>query len=129
MIKLLFLSTSQNLSSRHTVVCQQPRKQCGAKVFFTGIANSPFSTPCISITTALICFKFTYYMPSIYTTLHTKCERNQLSSSLDVFLKIAPHFSSSHHFTKVTLSQPMIPFSWIDFFYIWHTCKALCGLL
>ena len=49
-------------------------------VLFTGTAKSPFSTPHISITTGPISIKFTYFMPSIYTTLHTKFEENRLSS-------------------------------------------------
>ena len=49
-------------------------------VLFTGTAKSPFSTPHISITTGPISIKFTYFMPSIYTTLHTKFEENWLSS-------------------------------------------------
>ena len=49
-------------------------------VLFTGTAKSPFSTPHISITTGPISIKFTYVMPSIYTTLHTKFEENRLSS-------------------------------------------------
>ena len=96
-----------------------------------GTANSPFSTPCISITTGPISIKFTYFMPSIYATLHTKLVRNQPNSLWDVFLKSAPFsspFSSSHRLTKVTLSQSKTPFPWINFFYIWHTYKAFCGL-
>ena len=49
-------------------------------VLFTGTAKSPFSTPHISITTGLISIKFIYFMPSIYTTLHTNFQENQLSS-------------------------------------------------
>ena len=49
-------------------------------VLFTGTAKSPFSTPHISITTRPISIKFTYFMPSIYTTLHTKFEENGRSS-------------------------------------------------
>ena len=49
-------------------------------VLFTGTAKSPFSTPHISITTGPISIKLTYFMPSIYTTLHTKFEEHQLSS-------------------------------------------------
>ena len=40
-------------------------------MLFTGTANSPFSTPHISITTVLISIKLTYFMPSIHTILHT----------------------------------------------------------
>ena len=103
-------------------------------VLFTGTANSLFSTLHISITTGLISIKFTYFMPSIYATLHTKFKRNWPSSTQDIFLKIAPFsspfssYSSLHRFTKVTLSQPKTPFLGIDFFQIWHTYKALCGL-
>ena len=38
-------------------------------VLFTGTTKSPFSIPHISITTRLIYIKFTYFIPSIYTTL------------------------------------------------------------
>ena len=48
-------------------------------VLFTGTAKSPFSTPHYSITTKPISIKFTYFMPSIYTTLHTKFEENRRS--------------------------------------------------
>ena len=44
------------------------------KVLFKGTAKSPFSTPHTSITTGLVFSKFTYFMPSIYMTLHTKFE-------------------------------------------------------
>ena len=53
-------------------------------VLFTGTAKSPFSTHHISITTGLTSIKFTYFMPSIYTTLHTKFEKNWLSSLQDI---------------------------------------------
>ena len=49
-------------------------------VLLIGTAKSPFSTPHISRTTTPISINFTYFMPSIYTTLHTKFEENQLSS-------------------------------------------------
>ena len=49
-------------------------------VLFTGTAKSPFSTPHISITTTPISIKFTYYMPFIYITWHTKFEENQPSN-------------------------------------------------
>ena len=40
------------------------------------------ASPCISITTGLICTKFTNYMPSIYSTLaHTILKENWLGSS------------------------------------------------
>ena len=46
-----------------------------ASVLFTGTTNLLFSTPRISITTMPIYIKFTYIMPSVYATLHTKFER------------------------------------------------------
>ena len=49
-------------------------------VLFTGTAKSLFSTPHISITTGSICIKFTYFMPCIYTTLHTNFKENWLCS-------------------------------------------------
>lgn len=45
--------------------------------------KSPCSTPCISITTVLISIKLMYFMPSLYTTLHTKFKGNQLSNLQD----------------------------------------------
>ena len=100
-------------------------------VLFTGTASSPFSTPHISITTGpisvisrILCPPYARpYIPSL--------------KEIDVVVyeicvhEIAPfssHFSSSHQFTKVILSQPKTPFSWINFFQIWHNHKALCGL-
>ena len=44
-------------------------------VLFTGTAKLLFSTPHISITTGPISIKFTYFMPSIYTTLHTTFDK------------------------------------------------------
>ena len=61
-------------------------------VLFTATANSPFSTPHISITTGPISIKFTYFMPSIYATQHTKFERNRPSSSQDMCSWKLPHF-------------------------------------
>ena len=61
-------------------------------VLFTGTANSPFSAPHISITTKPISIKFTYFMSSIYATLHTKFERNRPSSSRDMCSWKLPYF-------------------------------------
>ena len=44
-------------------------------VLLTGTAKSLFLTPHISKTTILISIKFTYFIPSIYTTLYTKYEK------------------------------------------------------
>ena len=48
-------------------------------VLFTKTAKSPFSIPHILITTGLISIKVTYFMSSIFTTLHTKFEENQIA--------------------------------------------------
>ena len=98
-------------------------------VLFTGTAKSPFSTPHISITTGLIYINFIYFMPSTYTTLHTKFEDNWLSSLQDIrFLKLPDsHFSSLHRFNTILLSQKTT-FSFIDFLQIWYTNKAYRGL-
>ena len=53
-------------------------------LLFTGTAKSPFPTPHISITTEQISTKFTYFMLSINTILHTKFEENPLRSSQDM---------------------------------------------
>ena len=83
-------------------------------VLFTGNNNSPFSTPCISITTMPISIKFTYFRFSIYATQHTKFERNQPSSLRDMcswklpnfftfFFFFAPFYKSNFQPTKSTL--------------------------
>ena len=75
-------------------------------VLYTGTANSPFSTPLISITTGPISIKFTYFMPSIYMTLHIKFEGNRCSSSWDMCswkFPNAPFYKSDFEPTKHTL--------------------------
>ena len=69
--------------SRHTVVCQWPRKPCDSQVCYL---QEPLTRRFqllirISVTTGLIFIKFTYFMPSIYTTLCTKFKRNRSSCS------------------------------------------------
>ena len=66
--------------SRHMVVSAAKKAVWHTSVLFTGTTNSLLSTPCISVTTKPISIKFTYFMPSMYTTLHTKFERNWCSS-------------------------------------------------
>ena len=67
--------------SRHTVVCQRPRKSCGTQVsYLQEPLSHHFQHVISSITTGPISIKCTYFMPSIYTTLHTKFEENRLSS-------------------------------------------------
>ena len=65
----------------HSCVSAAKKTVWCTSVLFTETANLPFSTPHVSIATGLISIKFTYFMPSIYVTLH---ERNQLSSSPDM---------------------------------------------
>ena len=50
-------------------------------VLFTGTVKLLNSAFCISKTTKPISTKFTYFLPYIYTTLHTKIEGNSFSSS------------------------------------------------
>ena len=74
-------------------------------MLFTGTTNSLFSTTCISITTQSISIIFTYFMLSIYATLHTEFEENQLSSSWDMCSWKLPHFL--HIFLLCTVSQKL----------------------
>ena len=67
MQKPLYIKTHGRVSAAKEVMWH-------TSVLFTGTAKSPFSTPHISITTGPISMKFIYFMPSIYTTLHTKFE-------------------------------------------------------
>ena len=79
--------------SRHKVLCQRPRKPCGTQVcYLQEPLTRCFLTLCISVTTRPISIKFTYFMPSIYTTLHTKLERNRPSGLRDMLFWKLPHF-------------------------------------
>ena len=56
-------------------------------VLFTETASLPFSTPHISLYNHWADFYQIYiliFMPSVYTTLHTKLEGNQPNSLLDI---------------------------------------------
>ena len=65
----------------NTRSCVNGQESCVMhNVLFTVTAYSLFSTPRISITTGLISIEFTYFMPSIYLTLHTKFEGNLCST-------------------------------------------------
>ena len=84
-------------------------------VLLTGTANLLFSVPRISITTGQISIKFTYFMSYIYTTLHTKFERNWFSSTREICVPencpifftflffFAPFYKSNFEPTKTTL--------------------------
>ena len=114
-----FLMTLLN-ESRHTVVYQQPRKACGTQsVLFTGTTKSPFSIHHISITTGLISIKFKYFIPSLYTTLHTNFQKNLLSSLQDKITWFSSSFLPSLHWCKNKLFMDC---------QIWYTSKAHCGL-
>ena len=122
-IMVFKLSTyKQNIKTHGHVWAAKKAMWC-TSVLFTGTANSPFATPHISITIGPISIKLKYFIPSVYATLHTKCEGNQPNSLRDMCsLKIDPfssQFSSSLHcLTKITLRQPKTPFLWINFFQI-----------
>ena len=73
---LLYEAYIQNGIKTHGRVSAANKDMRHTSVLFTGTAKSPFSTPHISINTGPISIKFTYYMPSIYTTWHTKFEEN-----------------------------------------------------
>ena len=88
---------------------------------------SHFLQHLISLTTVLISNKFKYFMPSIYTTLHTKFQENQISSLRDTGFWFSSHFLL-HTDLKITLSQEKIMFPWIDFLHIWYTNNAHSGL-
>ena len=76
---------SKGVMDQDTQLCVSGQESRGyTSVIFTGTANSPFSTPHISITTGPISIKFTYSLPTINTTLHTIFKSNQLSSLGDI---------------------------------------------
>ena len=65
------LPLGKNKIKTHGRVSAAKKAMWLTSVLFTGTANLPFSAPHISITTGPICIKFTYFMPSIYATLHS----------------------------------------------------------
>ena len=82
MVTVHFYTQTETGKSRHTRcrVSATKKDMWHTSVLFTGTTKSPFSTPHISITTGFITIQFTYFMLSIYTTLHAKFEGNQLSN-------------------------------------------------
>ena len=77
-------TTIQCMKLRHTVVCQQPRKTCSTQECYLQEPLSHSIQHLISLIIGPILIKFTYFMPSIYMTLHTKFEKNRLSSLQDI---------------------------------------------
>ena len=74
--------------SRHTVVCQRPRKQKktrGTQVSFTGTVKLPNSAFYISKTTILISTKFTYFFLT-YTQLHISKLKEIALVVLEIFV-------------------------------------------
>ena len=80
--------------SRHTVVCQRPRKPCESQVLFTGTTNLPFSALRISITTGrfllnshILCPPYTRpYIPNLKEISPVVCE--MCSRKLPYFLNL-----------------------------------------
>ena len=101
---------------------------CVSSVLFIGTTKSLLSIPRISIITWPISIKFTHFMPSVYTTVHTKFDEIDLVVSKVCILKISRlslyFYSSLHGFKNLTLSQGKTTFLWIDFLQIWYTNKA-----
>ena len=98
-MKFNFFLYSDKLIKTHTCVSAAKKAVWHTSVLITGTANLPFSTSRISITTWLISMKFTYFMHTIYATLHTKFEGNWPSSLGDTYVKIAPFFTFFFFFT------------------------------
>ena len=100
-------------------------------VLFIGTANSPFSSPCISITTGLI-IRFlsnSHILCPPYMRLYIP----NLKEISPVVRKIhasenCPIFFTFFFFALFYKNNFEAPFSWIDLFQTWHTYKALCGL-
>ena len=123
------------ITSRHTVVCQQPRKKedvQNTSVLFTGTVNLANSAFCISKTTKPISMKFIYFLPYIYTTSHIKIEGNCFSTSWDIcswklsnFLHIFLLLGTK---LQIHLSCVKIIFPCFGFFQIWSTNNVHLGL-
>ena len=127
-------------TSRHTVMCQWPRKPCDSQVCYLQEPLTRRFQPLISYN-----HWADFNQIHIFYVLHIRNLTYQIWKKLAqsfaryMFLTIAlfsspfssysySSSSSSHRFTKVHLSQPKTPFPFIDFFQIWHTYEALLGL-
>ena len=102
--------------SRHMVVCQWPRKPCGTQVCYLQEMLSHRFQPLISLYNDWANFyQIHILLPFIYAILLTKFNEiccvlyeTSVPENCPIFFTF---FSSSHSFTKVTLSQPKTPFS------------------
>ena len=121
------------LKSRHTVVCRAAKQDTrNTSVLFTRTKILPILAFHISKGIAPISTKFIYFMLCIYTTLHTKFERNRSSSSRDIcsqkssgFLGFSSYFFLLRTKLKIILSRAKTTFSCSDFLQIWYTYRAI----
>ena len=120
--------------SRHTVVCRAAKKiRAYTSVLFTRTKISPISAFCILKTIAPISTKFIYFMLYIYTTFHTKFERNRASSSRDIRSQKSSDFLRILFFLlrtkpEIISSRAKTIFSCFDFLQIWYTYRAIKDL-
>ena len=120
-------------TSKHTVVCQQPRKQkktCDthASVSLTGTTKLPNSAFHISKTSKPISTKFIYFLPYIYATSHIKIEEHHFKIFVPENCPIFFTFSSFYIKLQIYLTCVKITFSCFNFFQIWNTNNAYLGL-
>ena len=124
-------SLDKKLLSRHTVVCQQPRKQkkmCGTQVCYLLVPQSCQIQPSVS-PKLLSRFLPNLYMSCLsYTLLHISNLKEITSAVLEIFVpKNCPIFFTFFFFTqnyKYILSRIKITFPCCNFSQIWNTYKA-----
>ena len=111
--------------------------RANTSVLFTRTRISPISAFRILKTIAPISTKFIYFMLYIYTTLHTKFERNRASSSRDIRSQKSSDFLRILFFHLILLLHTKLEiisiraktiFSCLDFLQIWYTYRAIKDL-
>ena len=115
-------------------MCQRPRKLCGTQVCYLQEPLTRRFQPLISLqplgqflsNSRTVCPPYMQPYIPILKEIGPVVREIYVPENCPIFFTFSS--SSSHRFTKVTLSQPKTPFPWIDIFQIWHTYKALCSL-
>ena len=116
----------------HGRVSAAKKIRANTSVLFTRTRISPISAFRILKTIVPISTKFIYFMLYIYTTLHTKFERNRASSSRDIRSQKSSDFLRILYFfllrTKLEIIRAKTIFSCFDFLQIWYTYRAIKDL-
>ena len=117
-------------TSRHTVVCQRPRKPCGTQVCYLQEPLTHCFQPLISLQTfgRFLLNSHILYPPYTQPYIPNLKEIDPVVYEIHVPENCPIFFTFFFFFAPFYKSNFEPPFPWIDFFQVWHTYKALCGL-